>query len=34
VANNRYVVVLTGGTSMLLKLSRTNVMPAAGFTEH
>lgn len=33
-ANNRYVVVLTGGTSMLLKLTRTNVTPASTFTEH
>jgi alpha-galactosidase len=33
-ANNRYVVVLTGGTSMLLKLSRTTANPSAGFVEH
>ena len=34
IANNRYVVVLTGDTSMLLKLSRTTANPSAGFADH
>jgi alpha-galactosidase len=34
IANNSYRVVLTGGTSMLLKLSRSTASPPVGLADH